>query len=258
MANSIVQAGNNQSSESPFDQIRHVDDRGMEFWFARELMPLLDYDRWDRVPDVIDRAIAACENAGNSSVEHFSESPRKTKGRPQQDFRLSRYACYLTAMNGDPRKSGVAAAQSYFASKTREAELTVAPVAIALPPTDIRIVNLHNALSGLGIDAQNPRYKQYIQDVVLDQILGATLPASTERWAGVAEIAEEMGYSSTLVAKNRAMLGKFVASCGLTKTQEKRLCNGTFRPINLYLDCQELRDAISEFMDAKVLATAAE
>jgi DNA-damage-inducible protein D len=114
-----------QSDQSPFDAIRHFDEHGNEFWSARELMPILGYSRWERVPDVIERAKLSCVNAGNLDVEHFSEGTRKTLGRPQQDFKLSRYACYLVAMNGDPRKPEIASAQTYFAVKAREAEVII-------------------------------------------------------------------------------------------------------------------------------------
>jgi hypothetical protein len=111
-------------AKSPFDSLLRVDG-SKEYWLARELMPLLGYKRWERVPDVINRAMAACENSGNSVSEQFFEEARrinKGAGRPQQDYRLSRYACYLVAMNGDPRKTEIAQAQSYFAIKTKEAE----------------------------------------------------------------------------------------------------------------------------------------
>lgn len=120
-------------SNSPFDSIRRVDEQGNEFWFARELMPLLGYSRWDRVPDVIDRAKASCFNSGNPVCEHFSEEARKSGGRNAQDFKLSRLACYLTAMNGDPRKPEIASAQNYFAVKTREAEVSAPQPKSELP-----------------------------------------------------------------------------------------------------------------------------
>jgi hypothetical protein len=124
MTDNIVPISKSGSS-SPFDSIRRISEDGAEFWLARDLMPILGYARWDRVPDVIDRAKTSCGNAGNSVTEHFTELTRKTKGRPQDDFWLSRYGCYLVAMNGDPRKSEIAAAQSYFAVKTREAETVI-------------------------------------------------------------------------------------------------------------------------------------
>ncbi|RCJ24414.1 hypothetical protein A6770_28390 [Nostoc minutum NIES-26] len=115
---------NSESYSSPFDQIKHIDSDGQEYWLARELMPILGYQQWRQFEDAITRAIAACENIGQDSKKHFLRLPAKsTGGRPRDDFRLSRYGCYLTAMNGDSRKSEIAAAQNYFAVKTREAEL---------------------------------------------------------------------------------------------------------------------------------------
>ncbi len=111
------------SGQSPFDSIKRINAQGIEIWRGRELMPILGYARWDRVPDVIERAKISCQNAGIPHTEHFSEETRKTLGRDQQDFDLSRYACYLVAMNGDPRKKEIAQAQSYFAIKTHQSEL---------------------------------------------------------------------------------------------------------------------------------------
>lgn len=118
-------------STSPFDAIKHVDERG-ERWFARELMPLLGYEQWRRFEDAIQRAAVAARNAGHDPYEAFCHLRQEgTGGRPRDDFRLTRYAAYLVAMNGDPRKPEIAAAQSYFAVKTREAE--TAQAAQALP-----------------------------------------------------------------------------------------------------------------------------
>mgnify|MGYP006441629769 CR=1 FL=1 len=116
-------------SNSPFDHIRHVDEQGNEFWYARELMVLLGYPRWSDFEEAIKRAKLSFEvqNPQNLITEHFSGLTIKNKGRgrPKQDYKLSRYACYLIAMNGDPRKSEIASAQSYFVAKTREAEVKV-------------------------------------------------------------------------------------------------------------------------------------
>jgi hypothetical protein len=113
------------TSKSPFDSILRVDG-SKEYWLARELMPLLGYKQWRRFADAIDRAKVACEIAVTSSKSHFLDLPGsangKGKGSTGEDCRLSRYACYLVAMNGDPRKTEIAQAQSYFAIKTREAE----------------------------------------------------------------------------------------------------------------------------------------
>jgi hypothetical protein len=130
---------------------------------------------------------------------------------------------------------------------------------IQLPPVDIRVVNLVNALETAGVWVQNPRFNQAIQDLILDKILGVVsnnaLPPA-EIWLGVVEKAEDLGYSIALVTANRSALGKYVAAYSLEKKQEKRACNGTMRLINLYKDCEELEEAIKSFMDAKVLASA--
>ncbi|MBW4565324.1 MAG: DNA-damage-inducible protein [Mojavia pulchra JT2-VF2] len=113
-----------ENHASPFEQIKQVDADGQEYWLARELMPILGYQQWRRLEDAITRAIAACQNIGVERKKHFLPlSAKSSGGRPRDDFKLSRYGCYLTAMNGDSRKPEIAAAQNYFALKTREAEL---------------------------------------------------------------------------------------------------------------------------------------
>ncbi|MCC5653696.1 hypothetical protein LC609_28740 [Nostoc sp. XA013] len=112
-----------ENQPSPFDQIKQVDTDGNEYWLARELMPILGYQQWRQFEDAISRAIAACSNIEQESEKHFLRlTAKSTGGRPRDDFKLTRYGCYLTAMNGDPRKPEIAAAQSYFVVKTREAE----------------------------------------------------------------------------------------------------------------------------------------
>ncbi len=117
-----------QEGASPFDQIRQVDEFGTEYWLARQLQPLLGYTQWRRFEETIERAKLACENSGYSIEDHFADAGNVVKrkqggGSKQTDYRLSRYSSYLVAMNGDPRKPEISAAQSYFAVKTREAEL---------------------------------------------------------------------------------------------------------------------------------------
>ena len=115
-------------NESLFESIKHINEYGMEYWTARELMPVLEYKQWRQFSDAIDRAKKACETSGNRVFDYFADARKivktgvATKGI--EDYHLSRYACYLIAMNGDPRKKAIAMAQSYFAIKTRQQELS--------------------------------------------------------------------------------------------------------------------------------------
>ena len=120
-------------SESPFDDIARTDADGSHYWLGRELMPLLGYEEWRKFAGAIERAKDAATNTGVTNVDtQFSQvaqlggaDKNSAKiGRPGEDYRLTRYACYLVAMNGDPRKPEIAAAQTYFAVRTREAETT--------------------------------------------------------------------------------------------------------------------------------------
>ena len=123
-------ATTSSDATSPFDSIRRVMDDGTEFWSARDLMPLLGYTQrnaWQMFEAVIDRAKASAEAQNMDLTSLFTTNNEKSGGRPRVNVYLTRYAAYLVAMNGDPRKPEVAAAQSYFAVKTREAETRKAP-----------------------------------------------------------------------------------------------------------------------------------
>lgn len=112
-------------SQSPFDRIRRVDPDGSEWWSARDLMPLMGYPAWREFSAAIDRAKTAASNQGLIVDDLFGVDPQKTNGRPRADYRLSRMAAYLVAMNGDPRKPEVAAAQAYFADCWRDEVLLI-------------------------------------------------------------------------------------------------------------------------------------
>lgn len=121
MPDNIIPFGG-QSDESPFDQIKKVREDGSEFWSARDLMPLMGYARWEDFAKITRRAITSAANSG--TTEGFSEITEEgAVGRPRANFHLSRFAAYLVAMNGDPNMPEVAAAQAYFAIRTREAEV---------------------------------------------------------------------------------------------------------------------------------------
>lgn len=114
--------------ENPFETIKHTDDQGNEYWLAREMQKLLGYVQWRNFYDTIEKAIFSCKNCRIAPKNHFANvsksiiSGKNTK-QEIEDFRFTRYACYLVAMNGDPRKTEIAYAQSYFAIQTRKSEI---------------------------------------------------------------------------------------------------------------------------------------
>src|SRR5579872_4414989 len=108
-----------KSQTSPFDAIRQIDSQGREYWSARDLQKLLKYTRWEKFEDAIDRAMIACKNSGQDPEINFHPEVKPTltgRGRRQdaKDYHLTRYACYLTALNGDVRKEEISQAQTYF------------------------------------------------------------------------------------------------------------------------------------------------
>lgn len=115
------------NGEKSFDSLKKVNEYGQEYWSARELMPLMEYKQWRQFSDAIERAKAACEVSGHAISDHFADVRKIVKAgiatKRVADVHLSRYACYLIAMNGDPRKEAIALAQTYFAVKTRQQEL---------------------------------------------------------------------------------------------------------------------------------------
>jgi len=114
-------------SSSPFDAIRRTRPDGSEYWTGRDLMPLLGYDQWRRFEDSIERAMLSASNAGIDAEQAFCRRRQlRTGGAARADYVLTRHACYLIAMNGDPRKTEVAAAQTYFAVRTHQAETAIA------------------------------------------------------------------------------------------------------------------------------------
>ena len=112
-----------------FEDIKHIDEDGIEFWYARELMPILQYSNWQNFEKIIDKSKISCKNSDISLFEHFIDVSKLSKRANNaeveiKDYKLTRYACYLIAQNGDSRKKVIALAQTYFAVQTRKQEIT--------------------------------------------------------------------------------------------------------------------------------------
>ncbi|HBM17428.1 MAG TPA: DNA damage-inducible protein D [Lentisphaeria bacterium] len=111
-----------------FEGIKHLSADGQEFWYARELAIALEYVQWRNFAKVLDRAKLSCKNSGYAITDHFAEVSKtiempKTATKQVDDYKLTRYACYLIVQNGDPRKEVIALGQTYFAIQTRRQEV---------------------------------------------------------------------------------------------------------------------------------------
>ena len=117
-----------KTTEKTFEDIKHIDENGSEYWYARELMITLGYKDWRYFDSVIEKAKLACENSNMIVLDHFVVNNKIVEAgvatKPKKDYILTRYACYLIAQNANPRLKAVALAQTYFAVKTRQQEMT--------------------------------------------------------------------------------------------------------------------------------------
>ena len=117
------------ANQNAFEALKRVNDHGAEYWSARDLQSLLGYSQWRRFEDAVKRAMVSCEQSGNPTDHHFAGAGKMVElgsgsVRSLEDFHLSRFACYLIAQNGDPRKPAIAQAQKYFALQTRRQEIS--------------------------------------------------------------------------------------------------------------------------------------
>ena len=118
-----------KNNNKTFEDIKHIDENGIEFWYARELMTILQYANWQNFEKIIEKAKISCQNSDISVFEHFTDvnkTIKMPKGAEKTivDYKLTRYACYLIAQNGDSRKKVIALAQTYFAIQTRKQEIS--------------------------------------------------------------------------------------------------------------------------------------
>lgn len=128
LSKTLTEVEKSSYTESLFESIKHINEYGEEYWYARELQIALEYKQWRRFCNVIDKARTACKSSGNTVSDHFANVGKMVNTgsgaeREVDDYALSRYACYLIVQNGDPRKDVIALGQTYFAVKTRQQEL---------------------------------------------------------------------------------------------------------------------------------------
>lgn len=143
MSDSIVPT--REPSQTPFERIRQVDDDGIEFWSARDLMKVLEYTDWRNYKGVLIKAQMACENSGHDPTDHFVGASKMVSlgsdaKREVEDMHLSRYACYLVVQNADPAKEVVALGQTYFAVQTRRQEVSDAAAMAELTEDQRRLL----------------------------------------------------------------------------------------------------------------------
>lgn len=158
---SLPALGAKAGGASPFDRIMLLDHKGEECWSARDLQRHVGYDRWESFEDVLKKAMEAVEKVGLEPLDHFRGATKMIKGgrwgqQQVSDYRLTRYACYMTAMSADSRKPEVAAAKTYFAVKTREAELAQAAPApdISSPEGVVQLAELYLKTAKAALIAQ--------------------------------------------------------------------------------------------------------
>ncbi|MDP2586147.1 MAG: DNA damage-inducible protein D [Candidatus Komeilibacteria bacterium] len=124
MVNEIIPSALNKD----FESLKKIDENGVEYWEARQLLTILGYSKWEKAEEVIARAARACINSGQAVDNHFHQTGKMVKiglntVRKVKDYKLDRYACYLIAQNGDPNKREISLAQTYFAIQTRKQEI---------------------------------------------------------------------------------------------------------------------------------------
>jgi hypothetical protein len=257
---SLMQVATN-NNESPFDSIRRIDANGNEYWLARELMKLMGYSRWENFVKSIEQAKENMEIAGDDISIHIADSTNMVKrtqggGRNLEDFKLSRYAAYHTALACDGRKSEVALAKKYFVVKTRQAEIleNKLPEVPKLPVT--RSVLEYVAMAERMGFSENPHIKLYAERLTIKEmgllaskdVVNPDLNSEPLGRITTATVrAVELGYK--INKDNGSQLGKWVKS--KVKPLEQKIQEGQYMVFG-YWSNNELDNAIHSYFTNKL------
>jgi DNA-damage-inducible protein D len=230
-----------------FEDLKKINEYGAEYWSAREIQPLLGYTQWRRFEDAIKRAITSCNSSGNEPAHHFAGAGKPIEGgkgavQLVDDYHLSRFACYLIAQNGDPRKQEIANAQKYFAIQTRRQEISDA-VAADVERLELRknAAEEFKALSGAAREAGvNDKMFGVFHDAGYKGMYGGMGRDAIKRFKKIPEkenLMDRMG--TTELAANQFRMTQTRDKLAREKVRDQRIAIKTHENVG-----KEVRDAI--------------
>jgi DNA-damage-inducible protein D len=230
-----------------FEDLKKINEYGAEYWSAREIQPLLGYTQWRRFEDAIKRAITSCNSSGNEPAHHFAGAGKPIEGgkgavQLVDDYHLSRFACYLIAQNGDPRKPEIANAQKYFAIQTRRQEISDA-VAADMERLELRknAAEEFKALSGAAREAGvNDKMFGVFHDAGYKGMYGGMGRDAIKRFKKIPEkenLMDRMG--TTELAANQFRMTQTRDKLAREKVRDQRIAIKTHESVG-----KEVRDAI--------------
>jgi hypothetical protein len=250
----------NSNNDSPFDSIKRFDENGQEYWSARELMTVMGYLKWQFFIKSVDQAKENMELAGDVITDHLTPTRKMVKrtqggGVDQEDFKLSRYAAYHTALACDGRKPEVALAKKYFVIKTRKAEILETQPAVSPQLPITRSVLEYIAMAEKMGFSDNQHIKLYAERLTIKEmgLLASGDDAKTQinsdplaRLTTCTIRAVELGY--TVKGDNGSNLGKWVKA--RVKPHDKKIQEGQYMVYGYWLN-NELDNAIHSYYAQK-------
>ena len=225
---------------SPFDAIRQTRPDGSEFWSARDLCKVVEYETWRNFAAAIDRAKIACANTGNAVTSEFVGVDKVVQygndsSRSIEDYELSRFACYLVVMNGDPRKQTIAEAQAYFAIQTRIAETAPARAELLTRADLARMIleaEEEKAVIAAALESAAPAIAYH------DRYVANGDAATVKSWAAQFGLSEPKAYALLL---DRKVIYRTLIGERWSNRQQRKVAEYEYRAYAKYLDWFDLR-----------------